>query len=103
MVMKKGKQFTPEDCKKVTKAQKTQVYAFQKEKKTTAASTTITVRSTEFQSKPTPIPTTNTPTPHTVKQANTDARHILSNITSMDSYSLPSQVVIDGRTYALSH
>jgi hypothetical protein len=35
--------------------------------------------------------------------ANTDVRHLLSNNTSRDSTSLPSQVVIEGRTYTLSH
>jgi hypothetical protein len=36
-------------------------------------------------------------------QANTDVCHLLSNNTSRDSNSFPSQDVIDGRTYALSH
>jgi len=102
MVMKKGMGFSSEDWKKVTKAQKTQVYAFLKEKKTAAASTTVTVNNTEIQPTPTPITTTITPTPHTVMQAKTDIHHLLPNKTSRDSNSLPSQVVIDGRTYTLS-
>jgi hypothetical protein len=37
MVMKKGMHFSPDDWKKVTKAQKSQIYAFKKDKKTTAS------------------------------------------------------------------
>jgi hypothetical protein len=54
MVMKKGMCFSPNDWKKVTQAQKTQIYAFRKEKKTKAASTTVAVYSTEIQPAPTP-------------------------------------------------
>jgi hypothetical protein len=103
MVMTKGMHFSPEVWKKVTKAQKTEVYAFRKEKKTTAAFTTVTVNTSEIQPTHNPINTTIPPTPHTVMQANTDVCHLLSKNTYMDSNSLPSQSVIDGRTYTLSN
>jgi hypothetical protein len=54
MVMKKGMRYSPEVWKKITMAQKAQVYAFWKEKKTTADSTTVSVNSTEIQLAPTP-------------------------------------------------
>jgi hypothetical protein len=100
MVMKKGMHFSPEDWKKVTQAQKTQIYAFHKAKKTTAASTTVSVNTTEIQSAPSPAAT---PTPHTVMTTSTNVRHLLSNITFRDSNSVPNQVIIDGRTYNLSY
>jgi hypothetical protein len=103
MVMKKGMHFSPKDWKKVTKAQKTQFYAFRKKKITTTASITVTVNSTEIQPTPTPIQTTVTPAPHIVMQANTDVRHLLSNNSFRDSNSLPAYVFIDGRTYTHSY
>jgi hypothetical protein len=89
----------------VTRAQKSQISAFWKEKKTTAASTTVSVHQNEIQSAPSPSTTTThpTPTPHTVMTKSTDVRHLLSNSTSWGSNSLHSQGVIDGRTYTLSY
>jgi hypothetical protein len=49
IVMKKGMCFSPEDWKKVTKAQISEFYAFWKDKKITAASNTVAVNSTETQ------------------------------------------------------
>jgi hypothetical protein len=71
----------------------------------TVASTTVSVHSNEIQPAPTPatLITQTTPTPHTVMQINTDVSHLLCNNSSRDSNSLPSQVVIDGRTYTLSY
>jgi hypothetical protein len=104
MVVKKVVRFSPEDWKKVTKAQKSQVHAFWNEKKTTVAYTTVSVKSTEIQPAPTPatITTQTTITPHTYLQTNSYVCHQLSYNTSRDSNSLPSQVVIDGRTSMLS-
>jgi hypothetical protein len=100
MVMKKGMHFSPEDWKKVTPAQKTQIYAFRKAKKTTAASITVSVNNTAIHSAPA---TAATPTPPTVMTTSTDVQHLLSNNTSRDSNSVPSRVVIDGCTYNLSY
>jgi hypothetical protein len=105
IVMKKGMRNGTKDWTKVTKAQKNQIYAIRKEKKTTAASSTVSVNHTEIQSTAPPITTTTqpTPTPNTVMTASHNVCHLRSNNTSKDSNFLPSQVVIVGPTYTLSY
>jgi hypothetical protein len=101
MVIKKGMYYSPEDWQKNTKAQKVQIYALRKEKKTAATSTTVSIIHTEIQSAFPPATTTHPP--HTAMTTSIDVRHLLSNNTSRDSNYLPSQVVIDGLTYTLSY
>jgi hypothetical protein len=73
--------------------------------KAKASFTTVAVNTTDVQpttpAPPAPLPPA--PTPHTVMTNATDICHVLSNNTSWDSFAAPSHVVIDGRTYTISH
>ena len=107
MVMQPGMRFSSSDWAKLTKPQKDKIYEFIKIKKQQNRTSTTTVNNSETNTSnniPTTPSTTTTTTPpiNTTTTNNCDIRHLLSHNTSRESSSVPSQVVIDGRTYHLS-
>jgi hypothetical protein len=102
MVMEPGMQFSPADWAKLAKAQKRKLLEFKKQKRAPASTANVSIHNATTN----PAPTTTTPTttsPATTTTNNCDIHQLLSNNTSRDSSSVPSYVVVDGRTYTLSY
>lgn len=100
MVMQSGMRFSFADWAKLTKAQKDKLTELKKAKQTQASSSNVSINSSTTT---VPQSTSDTTTSTTnLSSNNCDIRNLLSNNTSRASTSIPSQVVIDGRTYVLS-
>jgi hypothetical protein len=102
MVMEPGMRLSPKDWVKFTKAQKNKLLEFKKQKRNSAPESAVSVNNANTTS------TSNTPSPTTTTSPSTsanncDIRQLLSNSTSRDSSSVPSSIVVDGRTYKLSY
>ena len=110
MVMESGMFFSTNDWKKLSKAQKDKLSALKKQRintrTTNNSSNTTTDHSSGTTSTSTTVNTTNistTPSPPPTTSGTYDIRQLLSNNASRDSASVPTQLVIDGRTYTLSY
>ena len=102
MVMEPGMRFSPADWAKLTKAQKSKIFEFKKQKRAPASTANVSVNNANTNPAPTTNPTTTT-APSSTTTNNCDIRQLLSNNTSRDSSSVPSSIVVDGRTYTLSY
>jgi hypothetical protein len=102
MVMEPGMCFSPADWSKLTKSQKSKLLKFRKQKRAPASTTIVSINNAT--TNPAPITTTPTTTaPTTTTTNNCDIRQLLSSNSSRDSSSVPSSIVVDGRTYILSY
>jgi hypothetical protein len=102
MVMESGMRFSPADWAKLTKAQKSKLLEFKKQKRAPASTANVSINNAT--TNPAPITTTPTTTaPTTTATNNCDSRQLLSNNTSRYSSSVPSSIVVDERTYTLSY
>ena len=90
MVMEPGMRFSPADWAKLTKAQRSKIFEFKKQKQAPASTTDVSINNT-------------TTAPAKATTNNCAIRQLLSNNTSRDSSSVPSSIVVDGRTYTLSY
>ena len=102
MVMEPGMRFSPADWAKLSKAQKSKIFEFKKQKQAPASTANVSIHNATTN----PAPTNTTPTttaPATTATNNCDIRQLLSNYTSRDSSSVPTSIVVDGRTYTLSY
>jgi hypothetical protein len=102
MVMEPGMRFSPADWVKLTKAQKSKLLEFKKQKRTPASTAIVSTNNATTNPSPT-ITTPTTTAPATTTSNNCDIRQLLSNNTSMDSSSVTSSIAVDGRTYTLSY
>jgi hypothetical protein len=100
MVMEPGMRFISPDLAKLTKSQKNKLLNFKKQKRNFALASTVSVNNANTTCNPnTPSPTTTAS--HSTSAINCDIRQLLSNSTSRDLSSVPSLIVVDGRTYTL--
>ena len=102
MVMEPGMRFSPTDWAKLTKAQKSKIFEFKKQKRAPASTANVSVNNANTNPAPTTNPTT-TAAPSSTTTNKCDIRQLLSNNTSRDSSSVPSSIAVDGRTYTLSY
>jgi hypothetical protein len=98
MVMEPGMHFSPADWEKLTKAQKSKLLEFKKQKRAPAPTANVSINNATTH----PAPTTTTPSTSATTN-NCDVCQLLSNKTFRDSSSVPSSIIVDGQTYTLSY
>jgi hypothetical protein len=103
MGMEPGMHFSPADWAKLTNAQKSKLLEFKKQKRAPASTANISINNATTNRAPTTTTTPTTTAPATTTTNNCDICQLLLNITSRDSSSVPSSIVVDGRIYTLSY